>query len=83
LSVVSIVALVIPDVSFVLAFAGATLGNPLIYIYPALMFRGAVQNKGVKATPGQHLEVKLALALAALGVIMGAMGATKAVQSIL
>ena len=83
LTVVTSLALVIPDVSFVLAFAGATLGNALIYVYPALMFRGAVRKKKSGSSKSQQREVKVALASAILGVIMGAMGATKAVQSVL
>ena len=39
LSGVTTLALKLKDVSFVLALAGATLGNALIYVYPALMFR--------------------------------------------
>ena len=45
LSAVTAAALIIPDVSFVLAFAGATLGNALIYVFPAFMFRGAIKKK--------------------------------------
>ena len=47
---VTTAALIIPDVSFVMAFAGATLGNALIYVFPALMFRGAIKKK-TDATP--------------------------------
>jgi len=60
----------------------ATLGNALIYIFPALMFRGAVR-KLPNANNRQKLEVKGALASAGLGVAMGVIGAIKAVQSIL
>lgn len=75
-------ALVIPDVSFVLAFAGATLGNALIYIFPGIMFRGAIRrNKG--ATKAQKREVWLALFAAVVGTGLGTMGAVQAVQSIL
>ena len=83
LSALTVAALIIPDVSFVLAFVGATLGNALIYVYPALMFRGAIKKKGDAATKGQKLEVKGALASAALGTAMGIMGAIKAVQSVM
>jgi hypothetical protein len=82
LSLITVAALVIPDVSFVLAFAGATLGNALIYIFPALMFRGAIRRKS-NATTAQKLEVKFALTSACVGLGMGIMGATKAVQKIL
>jgi len=38
LLVVTMLATVLKDVSFVVAFGGATLGNLLVYVYPALMF---------------------------------------------
>ncbi|EEC43594.1 predicted protein [Phaeodactylum tricornutum CCAP 1055/1] len=82
LAAVTAAALSIPDVSFVLAFAGSTLGNALIYIFPALMWRGAVR-KQPNSTTGQRREVKLAMMSAFAGLGMGIMGATKAVQSIL
>ena len=82
LSVVTLAALVIPDVSFVLSFAGSTLGNALVYIFPALMFRGAVK-KLENPTRMQKNEVKAALGSATFGVVMGAIGAVKAVQAIL
>jgi len=82
LSFITMLALVIPDVSFVLSFAGSTLGNALIYIFPALMFRGAIK-KLPNPTKLQKAEVKVASVSAIAGLIMGAMGAVKAVQSIL
>ena len=39
-------ALVVKDLSFVMSCGGATLGNELIYLYPALVFRGAVKKMG-------------------------------------
>lgn len=74
-------ALVIPDVSFVFSFAGATLGNALIYVFPAIMFRGAVK-KMENATGAQKGEVKLALAVAVLGTVMGGLGAKMAIKSL-
>jgi amino acid permease len=81
LSTVTALALIIPDVSFVLSFAGATLGNCLIYIFPALMFRGAIKKKA-DATVGQKREVKLALGSGVLGLIMGIVGAKMAIASL-
>ena len=83
LSAVTGLALTLKDVSFVASFAGATLGNALIYVYPALMFRGAVKKMGDKATAGLKREVKVAMANAALGVSMGAIGAKMALKSVL
>lgn len=83
LSVITGLALSLKDVSFVLSFAGATLGNALIYVYPALMFRGAVKKMGDRASPGLKREVKLAMANAGLGIGMGAIGAKMALKSVL
>lgn len=85
LSLVSATALVAPDLGFVLAFSGATLGNALIYVFPYFMFRGAVQKmqKAGKATKGQRTEVWAALVSAMIGVVMGAVGTKQAIQSIL
>lgn len=82
LSFVTILALIIPDVSFVLSFAGSTLGNALVYVFPALMFRSAV-GKLSKPTGLQKAEAKGAVATAVFGVVMGAIGAFKAIQSIM
>jgi amino acid permease len=82
LSLITGLALAVKDVSFVLSFGGATLGNALIYVYPALMFRGAVKKMGDKASPGLKKEVKLAMANACLGVGMGLVGAKMALKSL-
>ena len=78
LGTVTAVALKITDLSFIMSFGGATLGNALIYVYPAMMFRSAVKKMGDKATTAQKLEVHLAMIFAAMGVGMGCMGAKMA-----
>ena len=78
---VTFLALIIPDVSFVLAFTGATLGNALIYVFPALMFRGAIKKKA-DATAGQKREVVAAMGSAVVGIAMGVLGAKMAIASL-
>jgi len=75
-------ALVLKDLSFVLSFGGATLGNALIYVYPALMFRKAVKDMGEKATKGLKREVNFAMGTAGLGIAMGIVGAKMAIKSL-
>ena len=82
LSVITGLALVAKDLSFVLSFGGATLGNALIYVYPALMFRKAVQQMGDKATSGLKREVKVSLFTAIVGVGMGLIGSKMAIQNL-
>ena len=68
----------ISDLSFVLAFGGATLGNALTYLYPALMYRSVVKKQNRKEGAG----VAFASLSAVLGVIMGLIGAKMALSSI-
>eukprot|EP00975_Prorocentrum_lima_P026239 5514488-Prorocentrum_lima.AAC.1 len=49
LSGITLIATQLKELAFIMSFAGATLGNALIYVYPALMFRAAVKKMGDKA----------------------------------
>lgn len=79
LGVITFCACSLTDVSFVLAFGGATLGNALTYVYPALMYRAVVAQQGRK---GENFGVNVSLASAVLGIAMGAVGATMALRSL-
>jgi len=81
LAVITGAALVIPDVSFVMALAGATVGNGVIYVFPALMFREAIKKKA-DATKGEKREVKLALGSAVAGIFMGLIGTKMALGTL-
>jgi len=81
LSAVTYAALKLKDVSFVLAFAGATLGNALIYVFPAFMFRGIV-SKMTNASEKLKRESKFAAVMAATGIIIGAIGGSMAIKSL-
>jgi hypothetical protein len=76
LGVLTALACTLKDVSFVLAFGGATLGNALTYVYPALMYRAVVKQQGRKESTG----VAVAMSSAVLGVVMGAIGAKMALE---
>jgi len=56
LSIVTTLALITKDLSFVLSFGGATLENALIYIFPDLIFRKAVRQMGDKAIAELKVE---------------------------
>lgn len=79
LGVLTYLACNLTDVSFVLAFGGATLGNLLTYVYPALMYKAVVSKKGLK---GEGLGVSIAMASALLGIAMGIVGAGMALRSL-
>lgn len=78
LSVITLLACTLKDVSFVLAFAGATLGNALTYVYPAIMYRAVVKQQG---RTNESLGVTTAMSSAVLGFVMGAIGAKMAWQN--
>ena len=79
LGIITTLACVLTDVSFVLAFGGATLGNLLTYVYPAIMYRAVVRQQ--KRT-GEGLGVSVAMASAVLGIVMGVIGAGMALKSL-
>ncbi|KAL3929827.1 MAG: hypothetical protein SGBAC_012038 [Bacillariaceae sp.] len=72
-------AIVLKDVSFVLAFGGATFGNLLTYVYPALMYRAIVRQQGRTEENG---AVAASLFSACLGIVMGIIGTKMAIQNI-
>lgn len=83
LAAITGLACVIPDVTFVLSFVGATLGNALIYVFPALMFRGAVRNMEDKQRRDKlKPEVKWAMGSAFFGIVMGILGAKMALKTL-
>eukprot|EP00541_Cyclophora_tenuis_P019260 CAMPEP_0116564302 /NCGR_PEP_ID=MMETSP0397-20121206/13231_1 /TAXON_ID=216820 /ORGANISM="Cyclophora tenuis, Strain ECT3854" /LENGTH=338 /DNA_ID=CAMNT_0004090877 /DNA_START=16 /DNA_END=1032 /DNA_ORIENTATION=- len=79
LSLVLLAALNLKDLSFLFAFGGASLGNAIIYVFPALMFRSAV-NKKLNATPRLKQEVKIAMGTGVLGLVLGVLGVAKSLQ---
>lgn len=80
LSLITSAALVLKDVTFVLSFGGATFGNALIYVFPALMFRRAVKDMGEEGK-GMVGETRFAMGSAALGIGMGLVGARMALKA--
>ena len=80
LTLVTFTAINLTDISFVMSFGGATLGNALIYVLPAVMFRKVVKDMGDKASPALKSEVNFATFSGLLGIGMGIIGATMALK---
>lgn len=78
LGALTFLACILNDVGFVLSFGGATLGNALTYVYPALMYRAINR----KQNRNENLGVSVSLASAVLGTVMGIIGAIQAVQKL-
>jgi amino acid permease len=78
LAVLTTLAAALKDVSFVLAFGGATLGNLLTYVYPAIMYKAVVDKQGRK----ERLGVTISSLSAVLGLVMGAVGAKLALDKL-
>jgi len=76
LGALTLAAASLRDVSLVLALGGATLGNALTYVYPALMYGAVNRQQGRKE--GGAVAVSYLSAL--LGVAMGVVGAKMALQ---
>jgi Transmembrane amino acid transporter protein len=77
LSIITLLASVLKDVKVVLALGGATLGNLLTYVYPAIMYRAIVQKQN---RVDQTFGVCVSSLSAILGVFLGAIGSKMALQ---
>jgi amino acid permease len=70
-------AYVLTDIRVILSLGGATWGNLLVYVFPAIMMIGAAAtNSDLKP------KVPMAMFTGILGLAMGVVGTAKAVQSI-
>ncbi|CAJ1966604.1 unnamed protein product [Cylindrotheca closterium] len=76
---ITYLAISLTDVSFVLAFGGAMLGNALTYVFPAMMYGAIVKKQRRK---GEDLGVFVAMISAVLGIVMGGIGAGMALKSL-
>jgi hypothetical protein len=79
LFVLNYLACFLTDLSFVLAFGGATLGSLLTYVYPALMYKAIVTKQGRK---GEQVGVTVAVMSAVLGIAIGVVGAGIALRTL-
>jgi amino acid permease len=77
LSAITFFAATLKDVKLVLALGGATLGNLLTYVYPALMYRAVVKQQNRK---DQTVGVYVALTSAVLGIVLGVIGSKMALE---
>ena len=81
LSVITIMALFVKDITFVASISGAILGTSLIFIFPTLMYRGYIKSKGGEnVTRGQRFENRLCGIIATLGLIIGGIGTKMAID---
>ncbi|CAB9511154.1 Sodium-coupled neutral amino acid transporter 1 [Seminavis robusta] len=75
LSTVTVLAIVVSDLTFVLSFGGATLSSAIIYIFPPLMFQSLVLNCTCVATYTSNWEVRESEIMMWVGGILGVCGA--------
>jgi len=80
LGIVTFLAMVLKDVSIVLSLAGSTLGNALIYVLPAVMFRRIVKDMGDGASDSMKREVYFTNLSCAIGIGMGIIGTSMALK---
>jgi len=83
LGTATFVSLILNNLGFVSSFGGSLFGSMVIYIFPALMMIYTIKDKIAKGewkdTPALRAESKLNFAIAIIGVLLGAVGATVSV----
>lgn len=84
LTIITAIALKIKDLTFVASMSGAVFGTALIFIYPTIMFRNAMNDDDTTIMIGNGVwEKRLAGIIAILGVAIGGVGAKMALQTAL
>ncbi len=81
-SLITVLALKVTDITFVASISGALLGTSLIFIFPPLMFRSALAMESKRSnmpfSRAQNFERRLCSCIVALGVFIGGVGAKMA-----
>ena len=80
LSIITLIACFVSDLGLINAVGGGTLATVIVFIFPALMYRQAVRDEGVRATASQQREVIIALSLMVFGVVLGVTGTWEALN---
>lgn len=75
LALVTLLAVWVPDLTFVLSFGGATLSSAIIYIFPPLMFQSLVINCTCVKTYTSNWEVRESEVMIWVGGCLGLCGA--------
>jgi amino acid permease len=81
LIVITILAAFVTDLGFINAVGGGTLATAIVFIFPAVMYRAAVDAQVHPPSRFQRLEVRFAMGLMVLGVLMGAVGVVVELQA--
>ena len=81
LTMITLVAASITDLGLVNAVGGGTLGTIVVFVFPALMFRAAVEQPESRRTmhDGSICEVNFAIVLMWFGIVMGLVGVYMAI----
>jgi len=75
LATITVLAIFMSDLTFVLSFSGATLSAAIIYVFPPLMFQALVLNCTCLQTYRTNWEIKESRMMLYLGVVLGICGA--------
>jgi amino acid permease len=74
LAVITLLAMVFTDLGKVNAVGGALFGTAVVFVFPAIMLRRAVDDLGYAASRRQVREAQFAVALMWAGIVVGATG---------
>ena len=64
----------ITDLTLISSLSGAVFGTALIFVFPSLMYRGAIKALGDKATNSQKREAKFAMIVNLVGIVVAGIG---------
>lgn len=81
LTIITLIAASITDLGVVNAVGGGSLGTIVVFVFPALMYRAAIENQHPDDIEGGSLmEVNCAIALMWFGIVIGIIGVYMAIK---
>ncbi|EEC45842.1 predicted protein [Phaeodactylum tricornutum CCAP 1055/1] len=76
LAIITIIAVFVTDLGIINAVGGGTFATAIVFVFPALMYRSAVQKMGPSSN---EMEVYFALVLMVFGIGIGAIGVIQSI----
>lgn len=83
LTALTIAAIFVTDLGLINAVGGGLVTTPIVFVFPTIMYRGAMKLVTSEESSSQKNEVTLATGLTLLGAVFGIAGAWIAISDVL
>jgi hypothetical protein len=83
LAALTLVSAFVTDLGLINAVGGGLVTTPIVFLFPTIMYRRAIQWLSPDESPGEQCEIAFATGLTALGAVFGLTGVWIAISNVL